>query len=61
MFSLLDRRLRKLSIDILFTPFRLQMNKLEEEREEKNDQLENFENFTLIKNSKVFFLVRFRF
>ena len=38
------------------------MNKLEEEkREKKSDQLENFENFTFIKTSKVFFLVRFRF
>ena len=61
MFSLLDRRPHKLSIDTLFTPFGLQMNKLEEEMREKNDQLDNFDNFTFIKISKIFFLVIFRF
>ena len=61
MCSLLDRRLLKLSIDTLFTPFGLQINKLGEEREKKNDQLENFENYTFIIISKVFFLVIFGF
>ena len=36
MYSLLDRRLRKLSIDTLFTPFGLQINKLGEEKRGKN-------------------------
>ena len=35
MYEFLDRRLRKISIETLFTPFRLQMNKLEEEKREK--------------------------
>ena len=61
MYSLLDRRLHKLSIDTLFTSFVLQMNKLGEEKREKNDQLENFENYTFIIISKVFFLDIFGF
>ena len=61
MYPFLDTRLRKLSIETLFTPFGLQMNKLEEESEKKSDQFEHFENFAFIKISKVLFLVRFRF
>ena len=61
MYPLLDRILRKLSIETLFTPFRLQINKLEEEKREKSDQLEYFENFSFIKISKVFFLDIFGF
>ena len=46
----------------LFTPFGLQMNKLEEEeREKKIDQLEHFEILAFIKISKVFILARFGF
>ena len=49
MCSFLGRILHKISIDTLFTPFRLQINKLEEEkRETKSDQLENFEIYTFI-------------
>ena len=62
MCSFLGRILHKISIDTLFTPFRLQINKLEEEkRETKSDQLENFENYTFIIISKLFFLSIFRF
>ena len=61
MYSLLDRILRKLSIDTLFTPFELQINKLGEEKRGKSDQLENFENYTFIIISKVFFLTIFGF
>ena len=62
MHPFLNRRLRKLSTETLFTQFGLQMNRLEEEkREKKSDQLEHFENFDFIKISKVFFLVIFRF
>ena len=61
MFSLLDRRLRKLSTNTLFTPFGLQMNKLGEEKREKSDKLENFENDTFIIISKVLFLDIFGF
>ena len=61
MYSLLDRILRKLSIDTFFTPFGLQIKKLGEENREKNDQLENFENYTFIIISKVFFLAIFGF
>ena len=58
----MDIILHNISIDTLFTPFGIQMNKLEEEkREKKRDKLENFEHFTFIKISKVFFLVIFRF
>ena len=35
MYSFLDRRLHKLSIDTLFTPFELQTNKLGEEKRGK--------------------------
>ena len=35
MCSFLDRRLRKLSIDTLFTPFGFHINKLGEEKREK--------------------------
>ena len=35
MYSFLDRRLCKLSIDTLFTPFGLQINKLGEEKRGK--------------------------
>ena len=35
MLSFLDRRLRKLSVDTLFTPFGLQIYKLGEENREK--------------------------
>ena len=56
MYSYLDRILHKLSIDTLFTPFGLQMNKFgEEKRGKKSDKLENFENFTFIKNFKSVF------
>ena len=62
MLSLIDRRLRKLSINTLFTPFELQINKLgEEKREKKSNQLENFKNYTFIKISKVLFLAIFGF
>ena len=61
MYSLLDRRLRKLSTETLFTPFGLQMNKLEEEKRGKSDQLEHFENFSFLKISKVLFLAIFGF
>ena len=62
MCSFLDRRLRKLSTDTLFTPFGLQMNKLgEEKRGKKSDQLEYFENYTFIIISKIFFLAIFGF
>ena len=62
MCSILDRRLHKLSIDTLFTPFGLQINKLgEEKRGKKSDKLENFENYTFINISKVFFLAIFGF
>ena len=61
MYPFLDRRPRKLSTETLFTPFELQMNKLEEEREEKSDQLKHFENYTFIKISKVFFFAIFGF
>ena len=56
MYPLLDRRLCKLSIDTLFTPFGLQINNLGEKREQKSDQFENFENYSFITISKVFFL-----
>ena len=61
MCLLIDRRLHKLSTDTLFTPFGLQMNKLGEEKRGKSDQLENFENYTFIIISKVFFLDIFVF
>ena len=62
MCSFLDRRPRKLSIDTLFTPFGLHINKLgEEKRGKKSDQLENFENYIFIIISKVFFLTIFGF
>ena len=61
MCSFLDRRLRKLSIDTLFTPFGLHINKLGEEKRKKSDQLEHFENDTFIIISKVFFLAMFGF
>ena len=61
MYSFLDRRLCKLSTDTLFTPFGFQMNKLGEEKRGKNDQLEDFENYTFIIISKVFFLDIFGF
>ena len=61
MHPFLDRILRTLSTETLFTPFGLQMNKLEEEKREKSDQLENFENSAFIKISKVLFLAIFRF
>ena len=35
MYPFLDRRFRKLSTETLFTPFGLQMNKLEEEKRGK--------------------------
>ena len=60
MYSFLDRILFKLSIDTLFTPFGLQMNKLGEEKKGKSDQFENFEIFTFIKISKVLFMIIFR-
>ena len=61
MYLLLDRRLRKLSTDTLFTPFGLQMNKLGEEKRRKSDKLEHFKNYTFIIISKVFFLDIFGF
>ena len=61
MCSLLDRRFRKLSIETLFTPFGLQINKLGEENKKKSDQLEHFKNYTFVIISKVFFLAIFRF
>ena len=61
MCSFLDRILHKLSIDTLFTPFGLQINKLGEEKREKSDQLENFENYYFIIISKVLFLAIFGF
>ena len=61
MCSCLDRRLHKLVIDTLFTPFGLHINKLGEEKRGKGDQLENFENYTFIIILKVFFLVIFGF
>ena len=61
MCFFLDRILFKLSIDTLFTPFGLQINKLGEEKRGKSDKLENFENYTFIIISKVFFLAIFGF
>ena len=61
MCSFLDRRLRKLSIDTLFTLFGLQINKLGEKKEEKNDQFEDFKNYTFIIISKKLFLYIFEF
>ena len=61
MCSFLDRRLHKLSIDTLSTPFGLHINKLGEENREKSDQFENFENYTFIIISKVFVLAIFGF
>ena len=61
MYPFLDRRHNKLSIETLFTPFGLQMNKLEEEKRGKSAKLEHFENYTFIIISKVFFIVIFRF
>ena len=56
MYSFIDRRLHKLSIDTLFTPFGLQINKLgEEKRGKKSDQLDQFENYYLIIILKVLF------
>ena len=49
-------RLRKLSIDTLFTLFKHSNKQVRRRKEEKSDQLENFENYTFIKISKVFFL-----
>ena len=54
MYSFLDRIPQKLFIETLFTPFGLQINKLEEEKRGKNDQLENFEYYNFIIISKVF-------
>ena len=61
MYPFLDRRLLKLSTDTLFTPFGIQMDKLEEEKREKSDQFENFENFAFIIISKVLFMAIFGF
>ena len=61
MCSFFDRGLHKLSIDTLFTPFGLHINKLGEEKREKSNLLENFENYTFIIISKVFFLAIFGF
>ena len=61
MNPFLDRRLRKLSTETFFTPFGLQMNKLDEEKREKSYQLENFENYAFIIISKMFFLAIFKF
>ena len=61
MCSFLDRRFHKLFIDTLFTPFGLQTNKLGEEKREKSDKLENFENYIFIIILKVFFLAIFGF
>ena len=62
MCSFVYRRLHKISINILFTQFGLQINKLgEEKREKKSDQLENFENYTFIIILKVLFLAIFGF
>ena len=62
MYPFLDRILYKISTKTLFTPFGLQMNKLEEEnREKKSDQFEYFENFAFIIISKAFFLAIFGF
>ena len=62
MYPFLDRRLRKLSTETLFTPFGLQMNKLEEEKKrKKSDQLENFENYAFIIILKMLFLAIFIF
>ena len=61
MYPFFNRILHKLSIETLFTQFGLQMNKLEEEKREKSDQLENIVNYTFIKISKVLILARFRF
>ena len=47
--------LLKISIDILFTPFGLQINKLGKENREKSDQLENVKNYTFIKFQKYYF------
>ena len=62
MCSLLDRILRKLSIDTFFTPFGLQINKLGEKKErKKSDQLEHFKNYTFKIISIVFFIPIFGF
>ena len=52
MLSFLDRILRKLSIDTLFTPFGLQMNELEEEKREKKWQVGEFCKLHLHNNFK---------
>ena len=53
MYSFLDRILRKLSIDTLFTPFGLQINKFgEENRGKKSDQFEPFLKLHLHNNFK---------
>ena len=57
MYSVLDRRRRKLSRETLFTPFGLKMNKLREEKRGKRDQLEHFEYYSFLKISNVFSLV----
>ena len=57
MYPFLDRRLRKLSTETLFTPFGFQMNKLEEEKRGKSDKFEHFEHYAFIIISKMFFLL----
>ena len=52
MYPFLDRRLRKLSTETLFTPFGLKRNKLGEEKRGKNDQLKHFKNEAFIKVQK---------
>ena len=46
MYSVLDRRRRKLSRETLFTPFGLKMNKLREEKRGKKGTSLNILNIT---------------
>ena len=52
MYSFLDMRLRKISIDTLFTPFALQINKLGEEKRGKNLPIGEFLKLHLYNNFK---------
>ena len=61
MYSFLDRRLNKLSIYTLFTPFELQINKLGEEKRGKKLPVGEFLKSHLCNNFKSVFLDIFGF